>query len=259
VAGVGNFTPASDDNVDVDCQTCREALSARIDGEDEPAPADRTDAHLAGCPSCRAWQERAVASSRTLRVREVTPVPDLTDVIMATAPTPVDTRGWWPRLLLGGVAVAQIGLGLSQMLSLGATAADARHGGLPVASHLFNESTAWNLALGVGLFWAVFRPRATAGLIPMLGGFLLVLIAYSTHDLITGAAPLSRVLGHGLLVAGLCLLIVVNRQSPDRAPHRSATGDDLDATSPPEVDAPARPDGEGHRPPLRPAGRHRAA
>ena len=39
----------------------------------EPAPADRTDAHLAGCPSCRAWQERAVALSRTLRVREVTP------------------------------------------------------------------------------------------------------------------------------------------------------------------------------------------
>ena len=257
---MGNFTPAGGDNGGVDCQTCREALSARIDGEDEPAPADRTDAHLATCPSCQAWQDSAIALSRTLRVREVVPVPDLTSAILENAPTPIDTRGWWPRLALGGVAVAQIGLGLSQMLSIGATAAHARHGGVPVASHLFNESTAWNLALGVGLFWAAFRPRATAGMIPMLAGFVLALLAYSTYDLITGAAPVSRVLGHGLLVAGLFLLIVVNRQSPDRTPRPATTEDGgTGAISPPEADAPAKPHRTGDRPPLRPAGRHRAA
>ncbi len=66
------------------------------------------------------------------------------------------------------------------------------HGGGPTAAgHLFNESTAWNLALGVGMLWAAFRPRATAGLVPMLAIFVVVLAAYSTHDLLTGAAPVS--------------------------------------------------------------------
>ncbi|MCB0946449.1 MAG: zf-HC2 domain-containing protein, partial [Mycobacterium sp.] len=39
----------------MDCDTAREALSARIDGEREPIPGARVDEHLAGCPACRDW------------------------------------------------------------------------------------------------------------------------------------------------------------------------------------------------------------
>lgn len=68
---------------------------------------------------------------------------------------------------------------------------------MPVAGHLFNEGTAWNFAVGLGLFWAVFRPRAASGLIMVMAGFVAVLLVYSTYDLITGVAPVIRELGHG--------------------------------------------------------------
>ena len=74
----------------VDCLTCREALSARMDGEAEPAPAEQTDQHLAACAACRSWQARVARTSRTLRVRQATPVPDLSAAIldMAVPPRP---------------------------------------------------------------------------------------------------------------------------------------------------------------------------
>jgi predicted anti-sigma-YlaC factor YlaD len=243
---------------DVDCQTCREALSARIDGEAEPEPADLTDAHLATCAACRTWQARATAMARTLRVREASPVPDLSDEILATAPSPVNARGWWPRLGLGVVAVAQITLALGQILE--PATGHGGHGSTPFAGHLFNESTAWNLALGIGLFWAAFRPRATSGMVPVLGGFVLVLLVYSTIDLVNGAAPVARVAGHGLLVAALCLLVVVNRRSTT-PPHGNQTRipePEADHAYPADEPATDRRQPPG-RPPLRPASHHRAA
>lgn len=223
-------------------------------------PVERTDVHVTSCAPCRLWQARATGLSRSLRVRSATSVPDLTAVILEHASAPIDTRGWPPRIALSAVAVAQIGVALTQILNIGTTSAHAQHGGVPVATHLFNESTAWNLALGVGLFWAAFRPRVTSGLIPVLAGFLVVLLAYSTYDLITGVVPVARVVSHGLLVAGLCLLIVVNRSSRDPAPHGvAATADDVDRASAPSVAEPTPRDRPGGRPPLRPASRHRVA
>ncbi len=40
---------------DVDCEIAQEALSARLDGEDEGLAPAATDAHLAECADCRAW------------------------------------------------------------------------------------------------------------------------------------------------------------------------------------------------------------
>lgn len=226
-----------------------------MDGETEPVPPEATDEHLHGCADCRTWHERAAELSRALRVREAIAVPDLSALILENAPIPVSTRGWWPRLALGGVAVAQLALALAQVFGVGSTVA---HGG---GGHLFNESTAWNLALGVGLFWAVFQRRAVAGLIPVLSGFIAMLLVYSAYDLVTGVVPVSRVVGHGLLLAGLVLLVVIHRRHGDPAP-RDGANSDFDTTygteSSPE--SPASPESRpGHRPPLRPAGHHRAA
>jgi predicted anti-sigma-YlaC factor YlaD len=197
----------------------------------------------------------------------VVPVPDLTEAILADAPTIEPAQGWGVRGALVCVAVAQVALGLGQLVGMGPTAMHVAHGGGPaVAGHLFNESTAWNLALGIGMLWAAFRPRATTGLVPVLAGFVVVLFAYSAHDLATGAAPVSRVLGHGLLVIGLVLLIIVNRRhrppAPEaaRAPQLSGTtGGTADTAS--GVSEPAGLDATGPtgRPHLRPAGRHHAA
>jgi predicted anti-sigma-YlaC factor YlaD len=237
------------------CETYREALSARIDGEQEPVPAEETDQHLDGCAACQDWQARAIEVTRNLRVQEVKAVPDLTARILETAPVPVSTRGWWPRLALGVVAVAQLTLGLTQVLGV-----PSPHGTGGLSGHLFNESAAWNLALGIGLFWVVFRTSAAAGLIPVLSCFVLVLVGFSTHDLITGAAPVSRVAGHGLLLAGLALLVIVHRQHRDPAPghddaltepHTAASGQPAAPLASPERHDRGQ-DGTG----LRPVGRH---
>jgi predicted anti-sigma-YlaC factor YlaD len=252
----------------VECLTCRESLSARLDGEAEPAPAEQVDAHLAECGACRAWQRRGEDLNRLLRVRPATPVPDLSQAILADAPAIEPAQGWWVRGALVCVAVAQVALGLSQLVGVGTTATHVGHDAAPaIAGHLFNESTAWNLALGIGMLWAAFRPRATSGLLPVLAGFVAVLFAYSAHDLVTGAAPVSRVLGHGLLVLGLGLVLVVNRRHRPPAPGgaRAAapgTTSDVDgAVTDVAVTDPAAPDvaGPTGRPHLRPAGHHRAA
>lgn len=247
----------------VDCMTCREALSARMDGEDEPVPAEQTDQHLTSCVACRSWQVRVEQMSRTLRVREATPVPDLSATILDTAVLPLATRGWWARIALIVVAVAQLGLALSQILGVGAPT-NHGHAGLTGAEHLFNESSAWNLALGIGLLWAAFRSRVTTGLIPVLSGFVVLLGVYSVHDLVTGVAPVSRVVLHGLLLLALGLLIVINRWYNDPAPrHGEALGDLPDDYTDSEVADPAEPEqapgSVSRRRPLRPAGRHRAA
>jgi anti-sigma factor RsiW len=70
------------DNSNVECNVCREAVSARIDGEREPAPVEQVDRHLAGCPDCARWHVAAIEATRRLRVRTVTATPDLTAAIL---------------------------------------------------------------------------------------------------------------------------------------------------------------------------------
>ncbi|WP_189058101.1 hypothetical protein [Longimycelium tulufanense] len=241
-------------------------MSARLDGESEPVPARDTDQHLERCLACRAWQEHAVATSRALRVRKVTAVPDLTAAIVASAPALRPGRHRWLRPALAGVALAQLTLALTQILGLGTSAHRVGHHAMnSVASHLFNESTSWNLALGIGLLWAAWRPRSTTGLIPVLSGFIVLLFAYSAHDLITGAAPVSRVLGHGLLVVGLALLIVLHRTSATPDPGRGDVRIGAAGKAPDEPTHPSRTDGAEPRPRrslrarLWPVGRRRAA
>lgn len=62
----------------MDCDTCREALSARIDGEAEPVAPDE---HLHSCASCQEWHAAATALTRSVPA-DTTPMPDLTDAVL---------------------------------------------------------------------------------------------------------------------------------------------------------------------------------
>lgn len=248
------------DNEDVECDTCREALSARLDGEPEGVPADQVDEHLATCASCLAWQEKAATLTRSLRVRPATPVPDLTPAIMAASPELAKPRGWYARMLLGGVAVGQLTLGLAQVLGGGRST----HGGHVTGvdgSHLFNESTAWNLALGLGLLWTALRPAASSGTLPVTAAFVAVLVPYSASDLLSGTATVGRVLSHSLLLAGLALLVLVRfgeRGPGGRAPATADGSGDETGASADLPDRAGRPRAR-RRIRLRPVGHHRAA
>lgn len=242
----------------MDCVTCREAVSARLDDEAEPAPAEATDRHLAECAACARWQAGVVGLTRSLRVREAVTVPDLTDTILAAAPKAARV---WPRVGLGMVAIAQLTLAVAQIVGAGTAMAHVGHGHAgPFAGHLVNESTAWTLALGIGLGWTALRPRAASGMIPVLTGFVVVLLGYSAYDLVVDAVPASRVVGHGVLVLALCLLLFVRRDAAAPTPGRGdavGTPEEHTDTARFEDHRPrGRGSGQGY---LRPAGRHRVA
>lgn len=205
------------DSIDVDCEICREALSALIDGETTPVPADRVEHHLAGCAPCQSWEHQARELSRTLRVRPVERTPDLVQSVVTLA---ASRRGGeprrWPRALLACVAVCQIALGVSQLLGLHHTLGQTHPGGALTAGHLFNESTAWNIALGLGLLWCALRVRASAGLVPVLSAFLVVLTCFSIVDFVNAAVSVGRLASHGLLVLGLVFLLMVHREGRRR-------------------------------------------
>lgn len=145
------------------------------------------------------------------------PVPDLTELILERTPAPSAER-WPARIALGVVAVAQLTLSFAQLLGV-----DNLHGAH--SEHLSHESSAWNLAIGVGLLWAVVRTRTAAGQLPVLTGFVLVLGVLSAGDLVNQAVTAGRLLSHGLVVLGLILLYVVHRQHRSHDPNPAATED----------------------------------
>lgn len=243
------------DNWEVKCEDCREALSARLDGETEPAPPEAVDRHLTTCVACRSWFARAERLHRSMLLRTAPPVPDLTAVILDRTPAP-PSEGWPVRVALGLVAIAQLGLAFAQLLGVGA---HPTHDATALVGHLSHESGAWNLAVGVGLGWAAIRTKSAAGQLPALTGFVAVLLALSAGDLASGAVTAGRVLTHGLVVLGLILLFVVHRQHRLRNRPSPATTADLpgslsadDESDTAEAPGPHRRHG-GFR---RPASRH---
>ncbi|WP_083666198.1 hypothetical protein [Saccharomonospora sp. CUA-673] len=209
----------------MDCTNYRDALSARLDGEDEHrdpvAPTGATgagdtaavDRHLASCGSCRDWWDHSNRLRRMMRLTPAPDVPDLTDRITAVA-VPPRREHWGLRIPLAVVGLLQSGLGLSQLLG-----SPDGHGAVSgMAAHLGHESAAWNLAIGFALLWAALRPHATTGLLPLLTVFTGVLGVVSVVDLIGGAATAGRVLSHGIVVAGVCLLALLRRRDRDNGP-----------------------------------------
>ena len=195
------------------------------------------DRHLEGCAACQDWFADAGRLRRALLLRPAPAVPDLTDVILERTPAPA-AEGWGPRIALGVVAVAQLGLAFAQLLGAGE---DHDMSGMTMlAGHLVHESSAWNLAVGIGLLVAALRPKTAAGQLPLMAGFVAVLLALSAGDLISGQVTLGRVATHVLVVLGLVLLFAVHRHHRSRnAPLPAAHSDGSSSTSAATPDAPA--------------------
>ncbi|MDX3186915.1 hypothetical protein PV458_00720 [Streptomyces sp. MN03-5084-2B] len=223
----GNFADPPSDYWTMRCEDCREALSARLDGEAEPVSPDE---HLASCAECREWFAGAERLRRTMLLRPAPPVPDLTAVILERTPAPSGERWGW-RIALAMVAIAQLGLAFAELLGTAHA-----HGGI----HLGHESGAWNMAVGIGLLTAALLPRTAGGQLPLLTGFVGVLLTLSAGDLAAGQVTLSRLATHLLVVLGLALLYAVHRGHRDRGtPLPAATADDGASTDGSTVDAPA--------------------
>ena len=212
----------------MDCDTAREALSARIDGEREPIPAARVDEHLAGCEPCRQWQAAAV--EQTQLIRRLAGRSQLAAVRTSSA-TPVQRfqrpSVSWQRWALGAVGVIQLALAVAQGLG-----ADLGVPHAETTGHVLNESTAWSAALGVAMLAAAARPVLAGGLMWVLASFIAVLALYEVIDTDADRISVDRPLTHLPMVAGALLALLVWRRDrrhdgprPDQA--GTVTGDDI--------------------------------
>jgi predicted anti-sigma-YlaC factor YlaD len=185
----------------MDCTTAREAISARLDGEPSDVEPDLLEAHLAGCPACRAWREQAHQITRRARLvpaRASSPSEALLAAVAATHRGPA----WWrsTALIRGGlvtVALAQIAVTVPALIF--GTDRDA-----PI--HVAHEMGSFDMALAVGFLAAAWAPTRAQGMRTLVGAAALLLVVTATIDLIAGRTSLSDEAPHLLTVAGWLLL-----------------------------------------------------
>ena len=190
------------------CETVRSALSARLDGEDHPAPAETVDAHLARCAGCRSWLAEAERVTRTVRVQAVA-VPDLTERILAAAAqagalpqlaAPSGPATGRLRWALGLLAALQLVLAVPDLLGTGGHDA-----------HAGREVAAFDVALAVGLLIAACYPEQARVFAPVVVTLVLCFATISAVDVMQGAVTPARVAVHTLAAAQAGLLWLLAR------------------------------------------------
>jgi predicted anti-sigma-YlaC factor YlaD len=200
------------------CQTWREALSARVDGEPLGLDPALLDAHLAGCPGCREYAAGLHRLHRMVRVSAADLVPDRTEEILAAAahrrwsrPGPVLLLRW----LLVLIAAAEMGMSAPEFLS---------------RWHTGGELGTWGIATAIGFLSVAARPQRAAGMFPMLACAALLTTYVSTRDVADGATFLSREWPHGLLLSGVAVLALIWRLTPESTAPGPRHAGELDAT-----------------------------
>ncbi|MGA9873990.1 MAG: hypothetical protein WBQ44_22990 [Rhodococcus sp. (in: high G+C Gram-positive bacteria)] len=144
---------------------------------------------------------------------------------------------WRAALVL--VALAQITLGVAQIFGMGhmPAAAPMAMGHEAMAGHLFNESTAWNIAVGIGFLVAAWRPAATTGLMPVLVAFTGLLAVFVITDTISGQVTPERVASHAIIAVGVAVTAMVRRKgsgSGSPSPQRLSDDDAAEGVIVPE-------------------------
>ena len=189
----------------MDCTDARTAISARLDGEDLPAPAPALDAHLSACSECRAFEASATSMHRRLRLRSAEPVPDLSASIVSAIEPLDDGRVSGLRAGLAAVAVVQILIALPALI-LGDDA------GLP--AHTARHLGSFAVALGIGFLVAAWRPERVSGVLPLTAALVFCLLLTSGIDVASARADaLSELGGHATELVGLGLLWLLARET----------------------------------------------
>ncbi len=192
------------------CETCRSALSARIDGEPPGTPESELDGHLTDCAECRHWAISAERLTRRLRVVAAEAIPDLSAAVVTTLLQVRQQRRWSRRLAtlriaLTVVALAQAALTLSTGIAGGV---------FDTPLHVDRETSAWNLALAGGLLAVAWQTRRAAGVLPLLATAVVTIFGFEALDLARNHTGLATLLPHLLLVAALALVAMLARMSP---------------------------------------------
>jgi predicted anti-sigma-YlaC factor YlaD len=200
------------------CVTCRELISADLDGELDEHERPLMDDHLAGCAACTSFAAAAAGTHRSIRLGAAEPVPDLTERILAADPTstasaspspaPEAARsgsrsatptpaGTFLRYALGVVAATQLVLALPELFD---------PSGSSPTLHDIHHLGAWDLAFSVGLLVVALQPWRARGLLPMCSALAGVMVLTAIIDVASGRTPGLAESSHVLQLFGLGLV-----------------------------------------------------
>jgi len=199
----------------MECDRAREAISARIDGEDPGVPDGALDVHLAGCEACRGWQQRAHVLTRRARLGGPFLDHDLAGQVLAAAPPARRRLRLALRAALLVAALAQLAITVP-LLILGHDP-DA-------GTHAAHELGSFDLALAIAFAVGAVRPALSAGLAwtcaIAAGGLASTAIA----DLIGGQTIGADEAQHLIAVAGALLLVWQARTAGTRVADAGTAG-----------------------------------
>jgi predicted anti-sigma-YlaC factor YlaD len=212
-----NFRSSRNDKNDMHCATCRELLSADVDGELSELEREAMDAHVAGCGDCTAFRASVTEAHRSVRLSSAEVVPDLTATILAAhaasgapARVPSPRRGssattsviTFLRYALGVVAATQLVLAVPELLD-----PDGAASTLHASHHL----GAWDIAFAVGLLVVAVQPWRARGLLPMCAALAGVMVVTAVIDVASGRTPGLAESTHVLELTGLALVWQLSR------------------------------------------------
>jgi predicted anti-sigma-YlaC factor YlaD len=197
------------------CEDVREALSARLDGEQPGLATDSIDGHLSDCPACTAWLDGV----RRVEAAGLVEAPDLTERIMtALAADPVvaakrarlravaeaHARRQVLRLAVAAAALAQLALALPTLAGTFLTA--------EVGPHTGREMASFDVAVAVGFLLAAWRPARARAFVPVALVLATCLAITSGIDIVRGVTSFTNEFGHLVAVVQAGLLWALGRR-----------------------------------------------
>jgi predicted anti-sigma-YlaC factor YlaD len=197
------------------CTQIRDALSARLDGEDPGVDEAALYAHLAGCAGCRAFAHDAEVLHRAVRVEPAPVIPDLAPAVLAAiGEDTIATSGGRSsapdrdlvsvlRWVLVALAVVQIVVAIPALLGNDA--------GLPV--HTARHLGSFDLALGFGFLYAAWRPQRIGGMLPIVAALVVCLAVSTILDVASGNTAALGESHHLADLGGLLVMWLIGRES----------------------------------------------
>lgn len=190
------------------------ALSARIDGEEAELDDAIVDAHVSGCPECRAFLDRSLALSESLSQPlggdtddAMAPPQDLSAAILAG----VDNE--WRRFARRreiGMAVGRLMLGaMAVVWVLWAVRLILSGGEEPVVASA--ASVRFGVALALG--FTAWRPQQIPGVVLIVGTMFTFTVGFAVRDFVLGTGAFELA---GVLVPFMSLVALVWTWVADR-------------------------------------------
>jgi len=223
----GNRPVGWGDYPDMNCDTCREAISARLDGETPGAPDDLIDTHLRSCAGCQNWATAAGELHRATRVRAAEWGPDLTAPILARIDAedkPATNAGRRASPVRKGpenestsrrrLADIRVGLAIVALLQLVLAVPPLLLGTEAGASiHVARELGSFDAALAVGFLVCAWQPARVAGVFPVAAALAVFMTGAALLDVATGRAPAATEAQHLLDLVGVALIWLAARST----------------------------------------------